>query len=63
MCYMFIKQTDLNISSLLVMPKNLWPYTCFAYSKTLEIKICGFSWWGPGMDNKAATSGEGSKEE
>ena len=24
MCYMFIKQTDANISSLLVMPEYLW---------------------------------------
>lgn len=44
------------------MTKYLWPSTCFAYSKNLEIKICGFSWWSPGMDSKAFTSGEGWKK-
>lgn len=63
MCYMFIKQTDPNISSLLVMPKYLWPYACFAYSKSLEIKICGLSQWSPGRDCKAATFGEDWKED
>lgn len=63
MCYMFIKPTDPNISSLLEMPKYLWSYACFAYSKCLEIKICGFSQWSPGMHSKAATSGEGWKED
>lgn len=63
MCCMFIKLTDANISSLLVMPEYLWHYACFAYSKSLEFKICGFSRWSPGMDSKAAASGEGWKEE
>lgn len=60
MCSMFIKQTDANVSSLL---ECLWPYACFACSKSLEIKICGFSRWSPGMDSKAVTSGEGWKED
>lgn len=62
-CYMFIKPTDPNISSLLEMPKYLWPYACFAYSRSLEIKIYGFSQWSPGMESKAATSEEGWKED
>lgn len=63
MGYMFIRQRDPSISNLLEMPKYLWPYACFAYSKSLEIKICGFSWQSPGMDGKAATSGDGWKED